>query len=114
MDDENISVHWRASVMPLDGKQASYGRLSKIGKGMAIVKVGHNFHPGHRCNLSVMLPKSRPDEAPRFIEADGVVSVSVLSSFDFCVTLSPLKMKGNGRTLLDEQIMKYNEGRRKN
>ena len=112
MDDEEIAVNWRAAIFSSEGAPPIYGRVSKIGKGGAVVKVDHNLLPGHQCSLAVQLPKSKPDEAMQLVEGYGVVLVSVLSSAQFHVTLQSLQIKGNGKALLDEQIRKYKETRK--
>lgn len=104
MSEEGIRANWRAAIMPENGERPIYGRLSRVGKRMAEVRVEHNLPAGHRCSLALMLPKNTPEEPGQFIEGRGVVAISVLSSAHFHIRIDLHEFKGNGEALLDERI----------
>lgn len=109
MDDDEIVVTWRAAIVPKNGMQPMHGRLSKIGRGRAVMKMEHNLQPGDHCTLAVMLPKRHPEEPSQFFEGRGVVALSVLSAAHFYVTLEKLKLAGNGEALLRERIESHRQ-----
>lgn len=105
--DEEILVSWRAAIVPENGGQPVFGFLSKIGKRSAVMKTEQNLQPGYRCNLAVMLPKNRADDAVRVIEVPSRVSASVLTSTQFHISLDWLEMCWSDEALLEEYIRKY-------
>ncbi|HEX5339157.1 MAG TPA: hypothetical protein VFW53_12035 [Gallionella sp.] len=104
MDEEGIRATWRAAVVPGNSEQPVYGNLSWIGRRSAVVRMDHNLAAGQRCTLALMLPKHKAGMQPRFIEGSGVISLSVVRSMQFHITIDPLNLSGNGVDLLEEQI----------
>lgn len=104
MDYDEIVVTWRTAIVPANGKQPIHGRLSKIGRSRAVIKMDCNLKPGDQCSLTVMLPKSSPAEPVQFVEGRGVVTLSVMSAAHFYVTVEKLKLDGNGAFLLNKRI----------
>jgi len=72
--------------------------------------VDRDFPPGRCCTVVVKLPESGQDEAEQFIQGKGEVVFSGQSSVHFEITITWLELKGNGKALLDEYIMKYRQG----
>lgn len=106
MDDESVRASWRAAIVLGNGERVIYGRSNLVGRSKVIVGVDHNLRPGHRCNLALMLPKSRPDMAEQIIQGRGEVVTSVLSSMQFQVTVKWLDLDGEGEELLDELMQR--------
>ena len=109
MDEVEISVSWRAAIFSAEGAPPVYGHLRKIGKGKAEVKADCNLRPGQKCGLAVRLPKSNAAEITQYVEGQGVVEASVLSSSQFHIMLRSLEIKGDGKALLSEYIRKHKE-----
>lgn len=106
MEDESIRASWRAAIVPGNGGRVIYGRSNRVGKSNVVVGVDQNLKPGFRCNLALMLPKSRPDMAEQIIQGRGEVVMSVLSSMQFQVTVKWLDLDGNSEGLLDDLIQR--------
>ncbi|HZW26058.1 MAG TPA: hypothetical protein VFF26_11290 [Gallionella sp.] len=104
MDEEDICVDWRAAILLDNGRRVVHGRLRRLGRGKAVVRADCNLKPGYRCNLALMLPKSRPEEPDRIVEGRGVVAYSVMSSMQFHITLERLELDGRGNEMVDEHI----------
>lgn len=107
MYDDAIRVSWRALLAPLNGAQPVHGRLRALAKEKVVVGIDHNLMPGHRCNLTLMLPKEHPDEPGRFVAGNGVVLTSIQSSMQFHVTLKWEKLDPSGEKLLNEHVRRY-------
>lgn len=104
MDEEDICVDWRAAILLDNGRQVVHGRLRRLGRGRVVVRTDYNLKSGCRCDLALMLPKSRPEEPDRIVEGRGVVAHSVMSSMQFHITLERLELDGRGDQIVDEHI----------
>lgn len=109
MDEEDIRVNWRAAILLDDGRQVVHGRLKRLGRGKVVVRTDCNVKPGRRCDLALLLPKSRPEEPDRVVEGRGVVALSVMSSMQFHVTLERIELDGCGDAMVDEHIRMYGQ-----
>lgn len=109
MADDAICANWRAALVPLDGTQPLYGRLHRLAGGQLVVGTDHNLKPGYRCNLTLMLPKDRPDEPASCIAGSGVVVNSVLSSMQFHITLKWEVRDADGTRLLNERVSRFEQ-----
>jgi len=112
MDDIEILVNWRAVITSSNGAPPIHGRLSKIGKGKALVKVDHDLPMGYRCSLAVQLPQDSADEESQFVEGQGVVASSEMTASHFHITLHALEINGNGKELLNARFKKHKDARK--
>lgn len=107
MAEEEIRVSWRAAVVPQDGGTPIYGRVSKVGRKQAVVKLEVNLHTGKRCDLVMMPPKDTPLDAASFIEGRGEVKTCVHSASHFHITINLLELRGGSAALLEKQIARH-------
>ncbi|HEX5364344.1 MAG TPA: hypothetical protein VFW59_08730 [Gallionella sp.] len=104
MYEQDIRLNWRAAIVLDNGRQVVHGRLQRLGRKKVVVCADHNLSPGYRCNLAVMLPKSRADETGIVVEASATIAASVLSAMQFYITLDRVTFEGRAQALLDERL----------
>lgn len=103
---KEMLVSWRAVIFAEKETQSICGQLSKIGKDRAVVSVERNVLPGSRCTLSVSLPKPGEDGKTQYLEAQGIVAISVQRAMTFHLTLRQLELKHDGESLLNDYLRK--------
>lgn len=109
MSDEGICANWRVAIVPGGSERPIYGRLRLVSREQMVVKADHNLLAGRPCNIALMLPKSNVAEPARFVEGQGIIVRTVLSSAQFHILVDFLELKGNGKALLEERIKKHKE-----
>ena len=93
--------------MPENGGEPIFGCSRRVGKCRAVVRTDRNLPSGYRCNLALMLPKTRACEELRIVEVPAKVSASVLNAAHFHVTLELQHKLWSDEALLGEYIGRH-------
>lgn len=109
MDQQEISVAWRAAIVPENGGEPIFGCLRRVGKSRAVVRTDQNLPSGYRCNLALMLPKNRACDELRIVEVPGKVSASVLNAAQIHVILELQHNRWSDEALLGEYIRRHKQ-----